>query len=215
MITLCGTPLSNYHNKVKLVLLEKGLPFEEKLVKPGSDSARHGGSPLGKVPYLETPQGTLCESQVIVDWIEHAQPNPPLLPADPWAAAKLRELTTCLELHLELATRQLYPQAFFKTPLPEKFVERVRPQIDQGLAAFVQLARFGPHVGGAEFTLADCAAYVHLPLVAMATRLVYGSDLLAAAGIDWKAYVKQVEQRPSAQRVSAERKAAQQALSGG
>ncbi len=29
MITLCGIPLSNYYNKVKLVLLEKGIPFTE------------------------------------------------------------------------------------------------------------------------------------------------------------------------------------------
>ncbi|WP_420841196.1 glutathione S-transferase N-terminal domain-containing protein, partial [Aquiflexum gelatinilyticum] len=31
-ITLCGFSLSNYYNKVKLALLEKGIPFEEELV---------------------------------------------------------------------------------------------------------------------------------------------------------------------------------------
>ncbi|MBY0233548.1 MAG: glutathione S-transferase N-terminal domain-containing protein, partial [Burkholderiaceae bacterium] len=31
-IKLCGFSLSNYYNKVKLVLLEKGIPFEEELV---------------------------------------------------------------------------------------------------------------------------------------------------------------------------------------
>ncbi|WP_204350045.1 glutathione S-transferase N-terminal domain-containing protein, partial [Serratia marcescens] len=29
MITLCGFPMSNYYNKVKLALLEKGIPFTE------------------------------------------------------------------------------------------------------------------------------------------------------------------------------------------
>jgi hypothetical protein len=29
MLKLCGFPISNYYNKVKLVLLEKGVEFEE------------------------------------------------------------------------------------------------------------------------------------------------------------------------------------------
>ena len=58
-ITLCGFPLSNYHNKVKLALLEKGVPFEERIVKTGQgvDAAMLAASPLGKVPYLLTPRG--------------------------------------------------------------------------------------------------------------------------------------------------------------
>ena len=31
MITLCGFAASNYYNKVKLALLEKGVAFEEEL----------------------------------------------------------------------------------------------------------------------------------------------------------------------------------------
>ena len=32
MFKLCGFALSNYYNKVKLALMEKGVPFEEELV---------------------------------------------------------------------------------------------------------------------------------------------------------------------------------------
>lgn len=207
MITLCGVPVSNYYNKVKLALLEKGISFEEKLVKTGGGDAVRPHSPLAKIPYLETPQGALCESAVIIEWLEATYPERPLLPADAWQAAKLRELNTFLELHLELPVRQLYPQAFFGEALPARYIERVRPQIDKGIAGLKQLARFAPYVGGAEFTLPDCAAYVHLPLAALATRAVYGRDLVAEAGIDWKTYVRLIEQRPSAQRVAADRKA--------
>ena len=35
MLTLCGFGASNYHNKVKLVLLEKGVAFEEELAWVG------------------------------------------------------------------------------------------------------------------------------------------------------------------------------------
>ena len=208
MITLCGFPISNYYNKVKLALLEKGVAFEEERVMTGSkDEAVLAASPLGKIPFIRTPQGALCESQVIVDWIEATYPNPPLVPADPFAAAKVRELATFIDLHLELVARELYAQAFFGGSVSESTQARVRKLLERHIPAFKRLASFAPYVAGDSFTLADCSAWVSLPLVGMATKTVYGEDLLAAQGVDWKAYVKLVGERPSAQRVAADRKA--------
>ncbi len=212
MITLCGFALSNYYNKVKLVLLEKGLPFEEELMTfelLKGDAARTA-SPIGKVPFLRTSQGTLCESAVIVEYLEQLSPMPALLPSEPWAAAKMREMTQFLELHLELVAREIYGEAFFGAPRSgDTHKARVRKLLDRNIPAYKQLARFAPYAAGDRFTLADCAAYVHLPVVALATKVVYGEDLVAAHGIDWKAYCKRIAERPSAQRVDADRKADQ------
>jgi len=208
MITLCGFPLSNYYNKVKLALLEKGVDFTEERVMTGSkDEAVLSASPLGKVPFVRTPQGALCESQVIVDWLEAAYPQPALVPADPFAAAKVRELCTFIELHLELVARELYSQAFFGGAVSETTQARVRKLLDKGIPAFKRLARFSPYVAGDTFTLADCSAWVSLPLVGMATKSVLGEDLLAAHGVDWKGYMRLIGERPSAQKVAADRKA--------
>lgn len=210
MLKLCGFALSNYHNKVKLALLEKGLPFEEVLTPYVRGDELLAKSPMGKVPFLETEHGALCESQPILEYIEARWPTPPLLPADPWAAAKVRELTQYLDLHLELTVRQLYPQAYFGATLSDKFIARVRPDIEKAIAAFKRLAVFSPYVAGPQFTMADCSAFCHLPLVGLTTKLIYGEDLLAGAGVDWKAYVKRVEaQHPHAQKVAADRKADQ------
>ncbi|MFL6685525.1 glutathione S-transferase family protein, partial [Paraburkholderia graminis] len=57
MIKLCGFALSNYYNKVKFVLLEHGIEFEEVYVQPSQDEAILAHSPLGKVPYLQTEDG--------------------------------------------------------------------------------------------------------------------------------------------------------------
>lgn len=216
MIKLYGFSLSNYYNKVKFALLEKGIPFEEVRVdlKPGS-AADLAASPLGKVPYIECAHGTLCESQVILDYLEARWPTPPLFDADPWRAAKQREQLTFLDLHLELCARQLYPQAFFGGTLPEKFLERVKRDLVKRIAAVKPLLALAPYAGGEQFSAVDCAAFVHLPLVAMSSKIVYGEDLLAVAGIDWKTYVKRIEQRPAAQRVSADRKADQARLLAG
>ena len=213
MITLCGMCLSNYYNKVKMALLEKGIPFEEEFVRTGSkEEAVLSCSPLAKVPFIRTAQGSLCESQAIVDYLEALQPEPRLLPADPWAAAKVRELTTFVDLHLELAARELYGKAFFGGDISEANAERVRKLLIKNIAAFKRLAKFSPYVAGDSFTQADCAAFVSLPLVGLASRIVLGEDLLAAAGVDWKAYVKVVGERPSAQRINADRKAEQERL---
>jgi glutathione S-transferase len=211
MLTLCGFSLSNYYNKVKLALLEKGVPFEEERVKTGgSDEAVLSASPLGKIPFIRTPQGPLCETMAILEYLEASHPAPALLPADPYAAAKVRELMIFINLHLELVARELYAQAFFGGSVSDGTQARVRKALDKNIPAFQRLAKFAPYVAGDTFTMADCAAYVSLPLVAMSTRLVLGSDLLAAHGVDWKAYGKLVGQRPSAQKVDADRKADQE-----
>jgi glutathione S-transferase len=212
LITLCGMAISNYYNKAKLALLEKGVPFEEQYVATGSkDEAVLSCSPLGKAPFIKTEHGALSESQAILDYIEAVYPTPPLLPTDPWAAAKVRELTIYIDLHLELVVRQLYGEAFFGARVDDDTKARVRKQLPRNIEAFKRLARFAPFVAGANFTQADCSAYASLPLIGMATKAIYGEDLMAAAGVDLKPYTRMLGERPSAQRVVADRKAEQAA----
>lgn len=208
MITLHGMTLSNYYNKVKLVLLEKDIPFREERVKTGSaDEAVLSASPLGKIPYIRLDDGrALCESTVICEYLEAIKPEPRMIPADPFAAAKVRELVTFIDLHLELVVRDLYGQAFFGGTVGDSTKERVKARLAKNIPAFQRLAKFGPYVAGDTFTLADCAGWASLPLVGQATQLVLGEDMLAAAGVDWKGYLKMLAARPSVQRTNADRK---------
>jgi glutathione S-transferase len=203
MLTLCGFAASNYYNKVKFALLEKGVPFQEELVWLGQTDPTC--SPLGKVPYLKTGQGSLCESAVIMEYIEQKYPQPPLLPADAYVAAKVRELVTFLELHLELVVRNLYPQAFFGGKISDSAKEKTAAQLEKNIAAFARLAKFAPFVAGDTLTLADCAAVVHLPLVSAATKTVYGRDFLADLPV--RDYLKRMGERPTLAQVNADRKA--------
>lgn len=202
MITLCGFAASNYYNKVKLALLEKGVPFSEELAWVGETDL--AASPLGKVPYLKTDEGALCESTVMLEYIEAKYPQPALLPADPFAAAKVRELLRYLELHLELVARNLYPEAFFGGKVSDSAKEKTAQQLEINVAAFAKLAKFSPYVAGDHFTLADCAAIVHLPLVSGATKIIYGRDFLADLPV--RDYLKAVGERPSVVKVNADRK---------
>ena len=208
MLQLCGIPLSNYYNKVKFVLLEHDIPFEEMACSlPISDPALLADSPLGKIPFLKTEEGALFESQVIIEYLAARYPDKAIFPAGPFAAAKVRELVETLELYLEWTTREVYTEAFFGGKVSDGTKAHVEKRLPRAIDAFKQMTQFSPYVLGESFGLADIAAWVHLPVIGMATKAIFGRDFLLDAGIDWKAHAKIVGERPAAQRVAAERKA--------
>jgi len=163
------------------------------------------------VPFMRTPQGVLSESQVLTEFIEDNWPEPPLYPRDPFARARCRELIEHIELHLELPARRLYGEAFFGATVSEETKKEVAPLLEKGLRSLGRVARFSPFIAGADFTHADCAAWVHLPLVGQATRRIYGRDLVDEFLSQAKAYLALVGERPHAQKVDADRKAGMEA----
>ncbi len=76
---------------VAIVLEHTGVPYEAIRVDFSSDEQTKETyrqiNPKGRVPALETPEGILTETGAI---LEYATPN--LVPEDPYAAAKMREL---------------------------------------------------------------------------------------------------------------------------
>jgi glutathione S-transferase len=207
MIKLCGFALSNYYNKVKFALLEHEIPFEEETVLASQDDAVLAHSPLGKVPFLITEHGSLCESQAILEYLAACHPDKAIFSRDPWEAAKEREMMLFVDVHLELTARNLYKQAFFGGKVTDATKGRVEKLLTHHIRGFRRLAQFGPYLRGDTFGVADFSGFVHLPLVGLATQQVYGRDFLVEAGIDWKSYWKMINTRPAAQRVTADRKA--------
>jgi glutathione S-transferase len=205
MLTLCGFHQSNYYSKVKLALIEKNLEFTEKLCDPRKSDITVA-SPMAKVPFLETEHGALSESQVILEYLEDRFSTPALLPTDAFAKAKVRELCTYLDMHIELSVRKLYGQAFFGGTVSDKAKEAVHAELSKAVKATLKLSQFSNFAYGDAFTLADCCALTNLPLVSMATKAVYGEDMLAATPIP--DYLARHRERPSMRRVAAERKAA-------
>jgi glutathione S-transferase len=212
MLKLCGFHVSNYHNKVRLALLEKGIAFEEDSgVRPSQKDEYLALSPMGKVPYLDIGGTRLCESEVILEYLEESYPQKPLLPKEPLARAKVRELVTVMELHLELVARRLYPGVFFGGTLSDGTKQSVEKDLAKGVRALKALARFEPFIAGRELTLADCAAAVHLPLVSLSTKLAFGRDFLEGMP-QVKPYLKMLGERPAFAKVNADRKAASEAM---
>jgi glutathione S-transferase len=211
MIKICGFPVSNYFNKTRLVLLEKGVEHEQDLtVAPAQSPELLARSPMGKIPFLETEHGVLCESQIISEYLEDRFPEKPLYPADPYQRAKVRELIQVLELHVELVVRRLLG-VLFGAPVSEETKNEVRRDLQKGLRAFLHLAKFGPYLAGAEFGLSDCAAAVHFPMISLVSRMALGEDVLASIP-QVEPYMKLIGERASVQKIYAERDAAFQQI---
>lgn len=204
MLRLHGFAASNYYNKVKLALIEKQIPFEEVLQWADGSPTLLAASPLGKIPYLETGRGFIAESQAINEYLEAIHPEHPLLPADAFAAAKVREIIAFAELYLEWEARRTYGWAFFGAAPDDTVNGQVAARLEKAIPALMKLVRLAPFACGATFTLADCALAVHLPLVGLAAKAALGRDLYA--GTSLKDYIAMLAERPSVQRVNADRK---------
>jgi glutathione S-transferase len=208
MITLCGFGVSNYYNKLKLVLLEKGIPFRERVVYPWERETFRHCSPLGKIPFIETEEGGLSESQAILEFLEERYPANPMYPADLFQRAKCRELIQHLELNSEWVARRLYKESFFGGTVSEETKQEARERLAIGLAAVARLASFSPFIFGPSFTAADCVAYVHFFMIRQTSVAVFGDDMLERFVPKSSAYMRMLDARPHSQSTMADRDAA-------
>jgi glutathione S-transferase len=78
---LYGAPQSPFVRKVRIVLEEKGLPYQLEAPAP----ALH---PLGKMPVLRDGEVVVPDSSVICAYLEKKHPSPALYPQDPAQLAR-------------------------------------------------------------------------------------------------------------------------------
>ena len=96
-------PITLYHDvpstncdRVKIVLAEKGLPWEGIWVKLGKmeqKSLEHlKRNPYGKIPVIDDDGQLLFESCIINEYLDEKYPDPPLMPKDPYLRGRGRVL---------------------------------------------------------------------------------------------------------------------------
>jgi glutathione S-transferase len=206
VLKLYGFAVSNYFNMVRMALAAKGIEYEEVTLFPNQEGDWLAKSPMGKVPCLETPEGSLSETAVIIEYLDDAFPEHPLLPGNAFERARIRQMMHVLEKYIELPARRLFPGVFFGGQNADLTIEEVKPVLEKGARSVAALAVMDPYLMGAAPTAADYMAMYSLDLAAAVAKSVYDWDLLAdipgAADL-----LARLGEDPNAQRFDQEKKA--------
>ena len=174
-----GFDISNYCNMVKMALVEKGCDFEFVETYPSDDPVFLQQSPMGKLPLLETDAGFICETSVILEYLEDTQGGVALLPSDSFERARVRELAKLQELYMELPARRCYGHLYFGgDPVGDDVKDNVRTELQRGLNALKTRAKFAPYLAGDVFTHADIFFMYTIDLAADVAVKLLDWDLL-------------------------------------
>lgn len=163
---LFASPTSPYARKVRIVLLEKGLPFELVEDSPWEVNTRIPSlNPLGKVPVLVLDNGeTIYDSPVIVGYLETLGAAPALLPVDPLERVRVRQLEALADGVLDAAVAALLESRRPPENRSEAAIARDKLKISRALDALEQGTRNRNWLHGDRMSLAD---------IAVATALAY------------------------------------------
>jgi glutathione S-transferase len=120
MLKLYGFDVSNYYNMLKLAMAIKGIEYEAVITYPNQTPEYLAICPTGKVPALETEDGVLIETNVIIEYLDELSPGKPLIPGSAFQRARVRELMKMVELYIELPARRCHTEAFWGVPVHDQ-----------------------------------------------------------------------------------------------
>ncbi len=201
-LRLHGYPVSNYHNIVRAVLLEKGAPHEVVLTGAAKDPDFIARSPMGKIPFLETADGDIAETVAIIEYLEDILPSPALLPTDPFARAKVRQVINIMQCYVEGTARTLYPGVFMNGENSANTEQAAQAMLERAIAALRHLVKPAPFLMGDTLSLADIFAFYCFELVERVMQFSFGQSIIAAT--DLTAWHDMMAKRASSQLILAE-----------
>ena len=140
MLKLLSATPSPFARKVRVVLLEKNIPFELKTINPWNMNADiERFNPLGKIPVLITANDeTIYDSKIIIEWIEHNYPDPAVFPTDAKTKFKAQQIQVIADGICE-AVILLFFENMRPDPQQSKpWSERQIKKISNGLQALEQ-----------------------------------------------------------------------------
>jgi glutathione S-transferase len=202
-LKLHGYPVSNYFNIARAALIEKRSSFQVVVTRAQASPEFLQASPMGKIPFLETPRGFIAETVAILEFLEDALPQPALYPADPLLRARGRQIINVIQMYVEAQVRQLYPGVFSDHPNDPTTLAAARTVLDRATRALSLLIRPDPYLLGDQLSHTDLFAFYCLDLADRVTRFVYARSMLKEIG-SLDAWCRAMARRPSTLEVYAD-----------
>jgi maleylpyruvate isomerase len=163
--------------RARIALNLKGITYETMpvhLIKDGGHNRRpeyRAVNPQMRVPALVAPGGdVLIQSLAIIEYLDETHPEPPFLPKDPIARAKVRGLAELIACDIH-PLNNTSPLRYLKNQMGQEqsaIDAWYHHWVRDGFEALEALLRPGPYACGNTVTLADICL---VPQVANARRL--------------------------------------------
>jgi glutathione S-transferase len=154
---LYSANLSPYASRARLAVYAKELPIEVLSPPGGFKSPEYLAiTPIGKVPCLVLDDGvTIPESSTIIEYLEAAFSEKPLLPKGAEAAARVRLLARVGELYVMEPLHHLFDQVD-PTQRDQARVDKLMTDLNSGLDHLERYLSGSTYAAGDGLTLADC-----------------------------------------------------------
>lgn len=163
---LYGSLTSPYVRKVRIVLAEKGIPYEFVVENPSDPGTRIPAlNPLGKVPAFERDNGkVLYDSALIVEYLDALQGEPLIPPAGEARWDVLLWHTLAMGIVDAVVARLMETRRPSERQSPQ-VIARQEGKIARGLAAADATEKGARYLVGDSLTLADISLGVALEYI--------------------------------------------------
>jgi glutathione S-transferase/RNA polymerase-associated protein len=200
MLKLYEHPLSPYAQKVKLSLIEKGVPFQVQTPDfLSGDPEFQALSPRREVPTLVDGSTTVFDSTIILEYLEDKWPTPPMLPETPAERAQARMLEEICDTYYEAINWAVYEIRIFgraRGAQAEALIARAGEQV-AGVNAFLDR-----QLGAREYFNGKTFGWGDLAVVP-AVNAAATSGFAPREGSHLARWLDRVRARPSVERVVA------------
>jgi len=184
VLTLHGPAYSVYTRIVRVVLEEKGVPYELEevdFVSLGMPSAQKERHAFGVVPALVHGEEIFIETAAITTYLDEAFPEPALRPASIAARAHMAATISALDHYVWPDIRELVTQTYLNSFVggwpDDSVTARMVKRLETSLTVLEEEFVEAGYLGGANLTLADLHA---APMIAYLAKTVEGQALLQA-----------------------------------
>jgi glutathione S-transferase len=168
---LYTSPLSPFAARVRAALYFKRLPFvnlgvpEQGLKSPEFLAI----NPMGRIPVLLLEGGdAIVESETILDYLEDAFPQPPLMPSSPLDRAHVRTLIRVTDNYITPPTARLFPHLDPSHRDAAVVTDEIK-RMGDGLKYLDHYLPNSMYAHGTGLTLADCCVFPSLYLCEIIT----------------------------------------------
>jgi glutathione S-transferase len=199
-IVVYGVPGSPFVRSVQMGLEEKGVAYRVHALGPQDikGEAHLKRHPFGRVPAFEHGDFRLYETQAILRYLDDVFPEPPLVPADPRAAARMNQIVGINDWYFfpkvaaVIVFQRIIGPTLLGAPTDEAAIAAAQPMARTCIAELDRLLGSQRFFAGDRPSIADIMLAPQVDFLAATPE---GKALLDGTGL--KAWLARMNARPS------------------